>query len=124
MCVASSTGLGSDSCDESSVVNINIFYPLDRLSTMVEVFSSNPKVCHCSSHGCTMNVILFCVCRDVVVHDLLFLQEAADDLSSVAALLNAMGRMPVNVGHEQGLSVMNFILISFWSHIAKFFCSP
>ena len=44
MCVSSHTGLGGDDC-ESNVVNISTFYPLDRLSTMVEVFSSNPQVC-------------------------------------------------------------------------------
>lgn len=44
MCVASHTGLGDDSCNEATVVNINTFYPLDRMSTMVEVFSSNPQV--------------------------------------------------------------------------------
>lgn len=44
VCVASHAGLGGDHCD-SNVVNVNTFYPLDRLSTMVEVFSSNPQVC-------------------------------------------------------------------------------
>lgn len=74
MCVASSTGLGSGNCDESSVVNINIFYPLDRLSTMVEVFSSNPKVHQYSSYTCTTNVILSHALIEmyVVVHYLLF----------------------------------------------------
>ena len=49
-------------------------------------------------------------------------QEAMDDMSAVAALINAMGKIPITVSLEQGLSVMNFMLISFWSRVAKFFC--
>ena len=41
---------------------------------------------------------------------------------SVAALINAMGKLPI-VGLEQGLSVMNLIAISFWSRVARFLCS-
>ena len=44
VCVASHTGLEADHC-KNNVVNVSIFYPLDRLSTVVEVFSSNPQVC-------------------------------------------------------------------------------
>ena len=44
-------------------------------------------------------------------------------MSAVAALINAIGKLPINIGLEQGLSVMNFLLISFWSRVAKFFCS-
>ena len=43
MCVASHGGLEGDN-HESSVVNINMFYPLDRLTTALEVFCSNPQV--------------------------------------------------------------------------------
>ena len=38
----------------------------------------------------------------------------------MAALISAMGKMPINVGCEQ-LSVMNFLLIMFWSRVAKHF---
>ena len=44
-------------------------------------------------------------------------------MSAVATLINAMGKLPINVGLEEGLSVMNFMLISFWSRVARFFCS-
>ena len=46
VCVASRTGLTGDNC-ESSVVSINTFYPLDRLTMMVEILSANPQVCKC-----------------------------------------------------------------------------
>jgi len=38
----------------------------------------------------------------------------------VAALISAMGKIPVNFGCEQ-LSVINFLLIMFWSRVAKHF---
>ena len=52
----------------------------------------------------------------------MLVQQAVDDVSSVAALINAMGKLPI-AGPQQGLSVMNFMLISFWSRVAKFYCS-
>ena len=42
MCVTSHAGVGGDSCNEA--VMINTFYPMDRMSTMIEVFSSNSQV--------------------------------------------------------------------------------
>lgn len=41
----------------------------------------------------------------------------------MAALINAMGKMPINVGCKQ-LSMMNLLLILFWSRVAKHFSSP
>lgn len=56
MCVASHSGLGGDDCDEDNVVNISTFYPLDRLSTIVEVFSSNPQVV---SYTMSIRILVF-----------------------------------------------------------------
>lgn len=42
-------------------------------------------------------------------------------MASVAALINGMGKVPIIGSLDQQLSVMNFMLISFWSHVAKLF---
>lgn len=106
MCVTSHAGVGGDSCNEA--IMINTFYPMDRMSTMIEVFLSNSQVDNNSSYS--------------KCHTCVLVQQAVDDASSVAALINAMGKLPI-AGPQQGLSVMNFMLISFWSRVAKFYCS-
>ena len=115
MCVASNTGLGSDCNNEVGVVNINTFYPLDRLTTMVEVFPSNSQVCIISCW-----LVYNCFACSQMVTDYL---QVAMDVCLVAALINAMGKTPIVINFDQQLSVMNFMLISFWSCVAKlFFC--
>ena len=50
MCVTSKAGVGCDNYRDDDVVNIGMFYPLDRLTNMVEVFpSKTAQVCHMTS---------------------------------------------------------------------------